>query len=70
MLTFLFLFQTPIIAEISSCNQVTIKNSAFGRLQAGKFYNVQTLDLEEGAFTFENQGQIGRHGPVTNVSRY
>ncbi|KAK9753652.1 hypothetical protein QE152_g1823 [Popillia japonica] len=60
--------QTPIIAEISSCNQVTIKNSAFGRLQAGKFYNVQTLDLEEGAFTFENQGQIGRHGPVTNLS--
>ncbi|KAK4876737.1 hypothetical protein RN001_009243 [Aquatica leii] len=60
--------QTPISMDISRCSYVSIQNSAFSRLQDGKFRNIAYLDLAEGAFLFENQGMIGRHGPVTSLS--
>lgn len=69
MLIFDNLFQTPITAEITKCFYVAVKNSVFSRLQTGKFEDVTYLDLSEGAFTFENQGDIGRHGPLVNVSK-
>ncbi|KAF5304149.1 hypothetical protein FQA39_LY01934 [Lamprigera yunnana] len=62
--------QTPISMEISRCSYVSIQNAAFSRLQDGKFRNIPYLDLAEGAFLFENQGIIGRHGPVTSLSFY
>ncbi|XP_017786828.1 PREDICTED: uncharacterized protein LOC108569692 [Nicrophorus vespilloides] len=60
--------ETPIRVSISNTAFVSIENSAFGRLQDARFQGIKKLVFAEGAFTFENQGDNGRHGPVTNLS--
>lgn len=60
--------QTPISVDVNRCSYVSIQSSAFSRLQDGKFRNIPYLDLAEDAFLFENQGIIGRHGPVSSLS--
>lgn len=62
------LFQTPISIEVSRCSHVLVQRSAFGRLQDGKFHKIPYLELQEGAFNFENQGIFSHHGPVATVS--
>lgn len=54
--------------EVTDVMYVTIEPSAFSKLSSSTFKNVIRIGLDERSFDFKNQGNIGRHGPITTVS--
>lgn len=62
------LFQSSVEVEISRTSYVAINQNAFSKMRNAKFKEISKLVLSENTFEFENQSNIGRHGPVTTVS--
>ncbi|KAJ8975743.1 hypothetical protein NQ317_015365 [Molorchus minor] len=60
--------QSSVSIEIISTNFVTIQQAAFSKLYNSTFKDIKRMTLSEGSFDFKNQGNIGKHGPVTVIS--
>ncbi|CAH0546550.1 unnamed protein product [Brassicogethes aeneus] len=56
-----------IDADIKRVKRVSLGKCAFSKLNTSKFKSIGKLELSESTFEFKNQGNIGRHGPVTSI---
>ncbi|CAG9818961.1 unnamed protein product [Phaedon cochleariae] len=59
--------QSSVSTELFDIGYITIEQAAFSKLYNSTFKNVREIKFHEKSFDFKNQGNIGRHGPVTVI---